>query len=171
MAKPMDPLRAAMLLTPTTWPAMFTSGPPELPGLIAASVWMKSKPGAATVSGAPLRLTIPNDTLCSSPKGWPSASTNSPTRRRLESPRGSTTRPLTPSTRTSARSTRLADHLAVHAAAVGQPHLQPLGAFDDMGIGHDEPAGIDYEADPLVRRGSPGVSCPSRFSFARRTRM
>ena len=33
MAKPMDPLRAAMLLTPTTWPAMFTSGPPELPGI------------------------------------------------------------------------------------------------------------------------------------------
>ena len=33
-------------------PAMLTSGPPELPGLMAASVWMKSKPGAATVSGA-----------------------------------------------------------------------------------------------------------------------
>ena len=27
-------------LIPTTWPAMFTSGPPELPGLIAASVWI-----------------------------------------------------------------------------------------------------------------------------------
>ena len=69
MAKPMDPLRAAMLFTPTTCPAMFTSGPPELPGLIAASVWMKSKPGAATVKGEPLRLTMPNDTDCSRPNG------------------------------------------------------------------------------------------------------
>jgi len=25
---------------PMTWPAMSTSGPPELPGLMAASVWM-----------------------------------------------------------------------------------------------------------------------------------
>src|SRR5215472_12672300 len=27
-------------LTPITWPAALNSGPPELPGLIAASVWM-----------------------------------------------------------------------------------------------------------------------------------
>ncbi len=38
MANPMEPFRAAMLLTPTTSPAMLTSGPPELPGLTAASV-------------------------------------------------------------------------------------------------------------------------------------
>ena len=107
MAKPIEPLRAAMLLTPMTWPAMFTSGPPELPGLIAASVWMKSKPGAATVSGAPLRLTMPNETDCSSPNGCPSAITNSPTRRRLESPIGSVGSFVAPSMRTSARSTRL----------------------------------------------------------------
>src|SRR2546427_227605 len=55
IAKPIEMVRAAMLLTPTTSPAMFTSGPPEFPGLIAASVWMKSKPGAAIVRGAPLR--------------------------------------------------------------------------------------------------------------------
>jgi hypothetical protein len=28
------------VLMPTTWPARFRSGPPELPGLMAASVWM-----------------------------------------------------------------------------------------------------------------------------------
>ena len=78
IAKPMEPLTAAMLLTPTTSPAMFTSGPPELPGFTAASVWMNSKPGAATWMGAPLRLTMPKETVCSSPKGCPSASTNSP---------------------------------------------------------------------------------------------
>ena len=30
------------VLMPTSRPAMSTSGPPELPGLIAASVWMKN---------------------------------------------------------------------------------------------------------------------------------
>ena len=30
------------VFTPITWPSMLNSGPPELPWLIAASVWMKS---------------------------------------------------------------------------------------------------------------------------------
>src|SRR6185312_7131633 len=30
------------VLMPTSWPSAFTSAPPELPELIAASVWMKS---------------------------------------------------------------------------------------------------------------------------------
>ena len=30
------------VFTPITWPSMLNSGPPELPRLIAASVWMKS---------------------------------------------------------------------------------------------------------------------------------
>ena len=33
---------------PTTWPAALTSGPPELPGLMAASVWMR--PSSVTPS-------------------------------------------------------------------------------------------------------------------------
>jgi len=33
-------LLAIALLIPITSPRMLTSGPPELPGLIAASVWM-----------------------------------------------------------------------------------------------------------------------------------
>ncbi len=46
MAKPMPidppvPLRMAVLM-PISSPRMLTSAPPELPGLIAASVWMKS---------------------------------------------------------------------------------------------------------------------------------
>jgi hypothetical protein len=45
MAKPMpieppERLRIAVF-TPTSRPSMSTSAPPELPGLIAASVWMK----------------------------------------------------------------------------------------------------------------------------------
>ena len=69
MANPIEPFRAAIVFTPITCPATLTSGPPEFPGFTAASVWMKSKPGAATRRGAPLRLTIPRDTVCSRPKG------------------------------------------------------------------------------------------------------
>src|SRR6266487_4355127 len=61
---------------PITFPSMFSNGPPELPGLIDASVWMKSvnvrpcsfdgteRPSAETtpVVGNPFRLsgTVPN---------------------------------------------------------------------------------------------------------------
>ncbi len=39
-SKPLLPVYIAVFM-PITSPAMFTSGPPELPGLMAASVWMK----------------------------------------------------------------------------------------------------------------------------------
>ena len=60
------PLDAIELLIPTTSPFMLTSGPPELPGLIAASVWMKSW---LTTSGSssicrPRALMIPWLTEC-----------------------------------------------------------------------------------------------------------
>ena len=46
IAKPMPmlpPVRDRIAeLMPTSWPLRFTSAPPELPGLIDASVWMKS---------------------------------------------------------------------------------------------------------------------------------
>ena len=46
MAKPMPcepPLREKIaVLMPASFPSMSTSAPPELPGLMAASVWMKN---------------------------------------------------------------------------------------------------------------------------------
>ena len=46
IAKPMPmlpPVRERIaVLMPTSWPSRLTSAPPELPGLIEASVWMKS---------------------------------------------------------------------------------------------------------------------------------
>ena len=44
IAKPMPcaPPPMIAVATPTMSPSMLTSGPPELPGLIEASVWMKS---------------------------------------------------------------------------------------------------------------------------------
>ena len=50
MAKPMpDESVATAVLMPTTAPAASTSGPPELPGLIAASVWMQVRDPLAAV--------------------------------------------------------------------------------------------------------------------------
>jgi hypothetical protein len=51
MAKPMPelwsaPFEAIMVLMPITSPREFSSGPPELPGLMAASVWIASSIGA-----------------------------------------------------------------------------------------------------------------------------
>ena len=51
-----------MLLMPMTSPFMLTSGPPELPRLMAASVWMKSSIVGRlppTPSWRPLALTMP----------------------------------------------------------------------------------------------------------------
>ena len=74
------------LLMPTTSPDMFTSGPPELPGLMAASVWRKSSKGPWPME-RPLALMMPAVTVFCSPNGEPMASTQSPTRTASESPR------------------------------------------------------------------------------------
>ena len=64
------------VLTPITSPARFTSGPPELPWLMAASVCRKrcqwDRPGRAVA------LMIPAVTVRSRPKGLPMARTQSP---------------------------------------------------------------------------------------------
>src|SRR6059058_389019 len=75
-------------LIPTTRPSWSTSGPPELPGLIDASVWMKSSYGPAP-RNLPLALTMPAVAVCVSPNGFPIATTQSPTLRASESPNGS----------------------------------------------------------------------------------
>src|SRR5439155_258283 len=55
MAKPTPTLPSTglsiELLMPITSPCTFTSGPPELPGLMAASVWMKSEPEPCSICG------------------------------------------------------------------------------------------------------------------------
>ena len=75
-------------LTPMTRPRRSSSGPPELPWLIAASVWIVSV--IVKLFGAVIwrwsALTIPLVTVPSSPNGLPSASTGSPTSTALESP-------------------------------------------------------------------------------------
>jgi len=68
----------ASVLMPMTFPAASTSGPPELPGLIWASVWshrlywyLPPKPRYRLVLE-----TMPWETLRSKPNGEPRAMTN-----------------------------------------------------------------------------------------------
>ena len=81
-----------------TRPDMSSSGPPELPGLIAASVWIAlmkdwSPASPPAVTGRFRALTMPLVTVLSRPSGAPTAITGSPTTTELESPSGSTGRP------------------------------------------------------------------------------
>ena len=64
---------------PITSPDILNSGPPELPLLIGASVWMKSSYGPCWMS-RPRDETIPAVTVPDSPNGLPLASTQSPPR-------------------------------------------------------------------------------------------
>ena len=64
-----------------TSPLALISGPPEFPGLIAASVWITSvieKPSGASIWRCRAE-TMPLVTVRSSPKGLPIATTGSPT--------------------------------------------------------------------------------------------
>ena len=78
-------------LRPITWPAALISGPPELPGLIGASVWIAF--GIVNWLGAWIvrlsALMMPAVTVLGRPNGLPMAITLSPTWTALESPNGS----------------------------------------------------------------------------------
>src|SRR3974390_963525 len=78
------------VLMPTSWPCAFTSGPPELPGLIAASVWI-NPPGFRASSeyglGRFTALTMPRVTEnWKYPNGLPNANTVCPGSSLLDSP-------------------------------------------------------------------------------------
>src|SRR6184192_3033585 len=91
---------------PMTLPSMFSSGPPELPGLIEASVWMKSvkvRPCSFDGTERPSAETTPVVTVPLRPKGLPTATTLSPIIRSPEVPIGAVARPFA-STRSTATS-------------------------------------------------------------------
>ena len=94
MAKPRPiepslPVEAVRIeeLMPTTLPSRSTSGPPLLPGLIAASVWIAGYvvvlpwPSSPTSTGRSSALTMPLVTVDSRPNGEPIATTAWPTSR------------------------------------------------------------------------------------------
>ena len=110
IAKPM-PVEsvATAVLMPTTAPVASTSGPPELPGLIAASVWIRLviRWPLSTAMSRPLPDRIPlvteNEYI---PSGMPIATTSWPTLSPSEVPIGAAGRSGS-STLTIARSVRV----------------------------------------------------------------
>src|SRR5260370_14762640 len=60
---------------PITSPSMLTRGPPELPGLMAASVWMKDWNWRFGTMLRPLAETMPAVTGARDPKGLPNPRT------------------------------------------------------------------------------------------------
>ena len=73
---------------PTTSPSKLNNGPPELPGFIATSVWMKGTYVESEPLGIllPFALTMPEVTENLNWKGDPIATTHSPTLRLLDFP-------------------------------------------------------------------------------------
>ena len=92
------------VLTPITLPSTSKVGPPELPLLTGASIWMKSSYGPAPMS-RPRAETMPAVTVPPRPNGLPTASTQSPMRGAW-SARCTYGKSLRPSTLISARSVR-----------------------------------------------------------------
>ena len=93
-------------LTPITRPCASSSGPPELPGLIGASVWMTEsiwKPSGAWM-WRPVPDTMPAVVVCESPNGEPIATASCPVRTVVESASESALSRRPTSTFTTARS-------------------------------------------------------------------
>ena len=121
-----------------------SSGPPLLPGLIAASVCSRTTRPAWRRA-----LTMPRVTVFCRPSAEPMAITSWPVRTR-GAPGRAAARSMTrgPATcASSARSTSATRPLDAGAAgaAVVQPHGHDGGAGDDVIVGHDE-VGLDEEA-------------------------
>ena len=82
------------VLTPITWPLLFTNAPPLLPEFIAASVWIAVYLfPSLSVTSLFTALIIPAVTLLSNPKGLPIAIANSPTCTESESPSSAAVKP------------------------------------------------------------------------------
>ena len=84
MAKPMPcPLLETAVFMPITWPLASASGPPELPGLIGASVWIRPARRSPLVCSDLLRAEMMPEVTDgppgASPRALPMATTGSPT--------------------------------------------------------------------------------------------
>ena len=149
-------------LMPITRPAASSSGPPELPGLIAASVWMTLSivkplgPGSCAAAAE----TTPVVSVRSRPNGLPIAIVGSPTCTSCESPSASGLRSgPSGSTLSSARSVEASrpTTFAVDGLLVAEAgRVTFVGARDDVGVGEDVAVLVDHEARAVA---SPCCCC------------
>ena len=144
---------------------MSSSGPPELPWLIAASVWIASS--MAKLFGAEIwrwrALTMPVVTVCSRPNGLPIAMTPSPTSSCEESASssGSSTEAgaSTSMTATSVDGS-LPTTFASYVLPFQKRHLDRLGAVDDVLV-RDHVALLVVDEAGALRLLGPPPSPPS----------
>ena len=110
---------------------MFRSGPPELPLLIGASVWIASVIVAwfGAVISRWSALTIPEVTVSSSPNGLPIATTSSPTWSTVESPSA-----IGSSTLVGASTWSTARSVEVSAPTSDALYLDPFGNRIDIDV-------------------------------------
>src|SRR6516165_2993017 len=134
---------------PTTSPVVDTRGPPELPGLSAASVWMTSSMSLPfrDRKDRPSDDTTPVVTVNSKPSGLPIATTTWPRFKSFESPSFAARAPGGSSVLMSAKSVSgiVTKHQSLSLSPIceGKPH--PLCPADHMAIGEDKPiAGDDH---------------------------
>jgi len=128
------------VLMPMTPPRASTSGPPLLPGLSAASVWMTLSTRWPVMLRRlrPRALTTPAVTVDSKPRGLPMATTSWPTRSRDESPSAACGRPSA-SARTTARSLHgSAPTTRAHLPAVGEAEGDAVAAADDVMVSEQQ---------------------------------
>src|SRR5215217_5984546 len=180
MAKPIPwaPPMIAVLI-PTTLPEASASGPPELPGFIAASVWMTfsiRRPLSPLIE-RPSALTTPAVTLRWNPSGLPMATTSCPTARSLggSSPRTSagtgdppesvTSMPPEPLLRPSALLKPRTTWALVTAVAVpsSAPSTTPLPPPRPFGSPTEMTAGSSFSVTcRTAREYASSASCPNR---------
>ena len=156
-AKPIDWASSEIsVLRPITWPQRSTRGPPELPGLMGASVWII---GSSEIPGSVrLRpLTIPRVIVWSRPMGLPMATTSSPTLMPDESPSlaaGQRARRLHPQQRQVEHRVE-AHHPRRDLGAAVERHRQGGRAVHDVGVGEDLAVLVDDDAGAHDRLESP----------------
>ena len=159
------------VLMPTTSPRTLSSGPPELPGLMAASVWsMSCERPSVMGKGRPMALITPTVTVCARSNGLPMAITQSPGSICAESPNfasASSRFGFSVELDQGAVGERVAaDHLGL-VIDVGvlaeERHLDLRGALDDVVVREDEAVLVDDEAGagglrPPVRAAGAGLA-------------
>ena len=138
------------VLTPITSPRASTSGPPELPGLSAASVCRmlsSSRPVRARIE-RPRPLTMPAVTVCRKPYGLPIAIAICPTRKPARVAEPAPVRDPGAATLSTARSESGSSPTtsAPAAAPVGKRHLDRRRAAGDVAVRDEVAVRRDQEA-------------------------
>ena len=145
---------------PSRLPLTSTSAPPELPGLIAASVWMKFSKVLMPSWLRPSALTMPQVTVWPTPNGLPIASTDVAHLQRVGVAEGDHRQLVELDLEHREVGVGVgADHLACARAAVVERDLDVVGALDHVVVGEEVAVGQTItpraEADLALLRHLP----------------